>query len=234
MAEGIARTLRVKILGGEYRPGDRLPTETSLAEDFGVNRATLREAIKKLEMLGLVTVQQRTGIHVRDYWQDSGLELLSFLVEAAVEKDTLDLALLEDLLEARRFFYAEIARLAAIRAKPESLALLDAAVDEVLRADEAASFLAADLSVVQILARASGNLAIRLVFNSFVTLYRDHFDLFTAFYVTGIEARKGFYVELRDHVHAGRAPEVSRLVATTFEEEDARILAVARALTGDI
>lgn len=233
MAEGIARTLRVKILGGDYSPGDRLPTETALAEDFGVNRATLREAIKKLEMLGLVTVQQRTGIHVRDYWQDSGLELLRFLVEAAVERDTLDLALLEDLLEARRFFYAEIARLSAVRADAESLARLDEAVDEVLRADEAAAFLAADLAVVQILARASGNLAIRLVFNSFVTLYRDHFDLFTAFYVTGIEERKGFYVELRERIRARQADEVSRLVSATFEEEDARILAVAKALTGE-
>jgi DNA-binding FadR family transcriptional regulator len=231
MAEGIARTLRVKILGGDYVPGDRLPTETSLAEDFGVNRATLREAIKKLEMLGLVTVQQRTGIHVRDYWQDSGLELLRFLIEAAVEKDTLDVDLLEDTLEARRFFYAEVARLSAKRADAESLVALDAAVEEVIGAEVAATFLAADLKVVETLARASGNLVIRLVFNSFVTLYRDHFDLFAAFYVTGIEARRGFYLSLKEHIHKGQAVEVARLVISTFEEEDARILSVARALT---
>ena len=231
MAEGIARTLRVKILGGDYVPGDRLPTETSLAEDFGVNRATLREAIKKLEMLGLVTVQQRTGIHVRDFWQDSGLELLRFLIEAAVEKDTLDLDLLEDTLEARRFFYAEVARLSAKRANADSLAALDAAVDEVLSAELAGPFLAADLKVVETLARSSGNLVIRLVFNSFVTLYRDHFDLFAAFYVNGIEARRGFYLALKERIHKGQAVEVARLVISTFEEEDARILSIARALT---
>ena len=116
MAEGIARTLRVKILSGEYGVGDRLPTEQALATGFGVNRATLREAVKKLEMLGLVTVQQRVGIRVRDYLADSGLELLQYLVETAVETDRLDVTLLDNLLEARRFFYSEIARLTARRA----------------------------------------------------------------------------------------------------------------------
>jgi GntR family transcriptional repressor for pyruvate dehydrogenase complex len=232
MAEGIARTLRVKILSGEYRVGDRLPTEATLASEYGVNRATLREAVKKLEMLGLVTVQQRVGIRVRDYLQDSGLELLQYLVETAVATDRLDLTLLDNLLEARRFFYAEIARMTARRATDEQRAEVSRRIDDVLAATDPQAFLTADLAVVTALARGSQNVVVLLVFNSIAKLYRDHFDLFTAFYAGRIDERRPFYAALQLAIDARDGREAARLVRATFDEDDARILAIAQALVG--
>lgn len=232
MAEGIARTLRVKILSGEYGVGDRLPTEQALATEYGVNRATLREAVKKLEMLGLVTVQQRVGIRVRDYLADSGLELLQYLVDTAVETDRLDLTLLENLLEARRFFYAEIARMSARRASDDMRTEIAARIAEVTAAEEPQTFLVADLAVVTALARASQNVVVLLVFNSIAKLYRDHFDLFTAFYAGRLDERRPFYVALQGALDARDGKEAARLVRETFEEDDTRILAIARALVG--
>jgi GntR family transcriptional repressor for pyruvate dehydrogenase complex len=232
MAEGIARTLRVKILSGEYRVGERLPTEQALATEFDVNRATLREAVKKLEMLGLVTVQQRVGIRVRDYLADSGLELLQYLVETAVETDRLDLTLLDNLLEARRFFYAEIARMAARRAPDDVRAEITRRIDAVLAATDPQAFLAADLAVVTALAIGSQNVAVRLLFNSIATLYRDHFDLFTAFYAGRLDERRPFYVALQAALDARDGKQAARLVRETFDEDDQRILSIARALVG--
>lgn len=232
MAEGIARTLRVKILSGEYRVGERLPTEQALAQEFGVNRATLREAVKKLEMLGLVTVQQRVGIRVRDYLADSGLELLQYLVETAVATDKLDLTLLDNLLEARRFFYAEIARMAARRAPDDVRADISRRIDAVLAATDPQTFLAADLAVVTALAIGSENVAVRLLFNSIAKLYRDHFDLFTAFYAGRLDERRPFYVALQAALDARDGKQAARLVRETFDDDDQRILSIARALVG--
>ena len=50
----IARAIEEKIVGGALQPGDALPAETALADQFGVNRATVREGLRQLEMAGLI------------------------------------------------------------------------------------------------------------------------------------------------------------------------------------
>lgn len=52
--EQVSRELERQILGGVLQPGQILPTETALAEKFGVNRSTVREGIRRLESEGLV------------------------------------------------------------------------------------------------------------------------------------------------------------------------------------
>ena len=58
VAEEIVEQIRSLILTGQYAPGDKLPPERELARQLGVNRASLREALKKLEHLGLVKIRQ--------------------------------------------------------------------------------------------------------------------------------------------------------------------------------
>ncbi|MEB8340536.1 winged helix-turn-helix domain-containing protein [Streptomyces endophyticus] len=53
-AEGIADTLRTRILGGDLKPGERLPTQASLAREFGVERGTVRNALQLLRSDGLL------------------------------------------------------------------------------------------------------------------------------------------------------------------------------------
>ncbi|WP_419757528.1 phosphonate metabolism transcriptional regulator PhnF [Acidisoma sp.] len=61
----IAEVLAAEIGSGGFEPGARLPTETALAERFGVNRHTLRQAIGALSTAGLVSVQHGRGTFVR-------------------------------------------------------------------------------------------------------------------------------------------------------------------------
>jgi GntR family phosphonate transport system transcriptional regulator len=65
MWQRIAEVLAAEISAGSFAPGSRLPTETALAERFGVNRHTLRQAIGALSDAGLVSVQHGRGTFVR-------------------------------------------------------------------------------------------------------------------------------------------------------------------------
>jgi DNA-binding FadR family transcriptional regulator len=68
--------LRRRILGGEYAPGDALPSERTLSEELDAGRHAVREALKRLQQGGLVTISQGGATRVRDWRRHGGLELL--------------------------------------------------------------------------------------------------------------------------------------------------------------
>ena len=59
-------------------PGDALPPDTQLAQDLGVSRGSVREAVKALASLGIVEVRHGNGVFVRDFNFDSTFDLLSY------------------------------------------------------------------------------------------------------------------------------------------------------------
>ncbi len=120
VAEEIVEQLRSLILTGQYPPGAKLPPERELAKTLGVNRASLREALKKLEHLGLVRIRQGDGTRVQNYMETAGIELVAHLVPMAGSDPTI----IRDVMEFRRVFGREVARLAAGRIAPEDLAPL--------------------------------------------------------------------------------------------------------------
>jgi GntR family transcriptional repressor for pyruvate dehydrogenase complex len=65
-SEEIRRQIEDAIRGGNFAPGERLPSERELVETFGVSRVSVREAIRSLEGLGLVRVHQGRGAFVTD------------------------------------------------------------------------------------------------------------------------------------------------------------------------
>src|SRR3954452_12800427 len=122
VAEEIVQQLRGLILRGEYAVGDKLPPERKLAEELGVNRASLREAIKSLEHMGLVKTRQGDGTRVLDFMQTAGLELVSHLIPG---DGSLHLDILNDVLEFRRWSGRETARLAADKATADDIKRLE-------------------------------------------------------------------------------------------------------------
>ena len=64
--DGIVNSLRDKILTGTYPPGERL-VETDLADEFGVSRGPVRDALKRLAGVGLVTAKNNVGVQVRTF-----------------------------------------------------------------------------------------------------------------------------------------------------------------------
>ena len=116
----IARTIAASIEDGRYAPGDRLPSERELADDFGVSRPTIRDAMIALEFQGLVEARQGSGVYVKAARQ---------IAEDAAERDVSAL----ELAEARRLFEGEACALAAATITEEQLGQLDNLLAEMAR-----------------------------------------------------------------------------------------------------
>ena len=120
--EEVAQQLHRLIVEGHFKPGDKLPTERELAEAFGVSRASVRDAVRSLELLGLVEPRQGQGRVVRPLSPDGLVRpLASVLVR--------NRALLGELLEVRKMLEPPIAARAAQLATAEEVARLEEILD---------------------------------------------------------------------------------------------------------
>src|SRR6187431_2839175 len=162
VAEEIAEQLRSLILNGQYPPGSKLPPERELSKRLRVNRASLREALKKLEHLGLVRSRQGDGTRVQNFMETGGIELVQHLLPLAGRKPEL----IRDLLEFRRIFGRELARLAAARSTKDGLAKLRALADRGDQLSGSAELFELDFDFYVALAQLSGNQVMLLLINT--------------------------------------------------------------------
>ncbi len=153
----LIRTLTERIATGALKPGDKLPSEQELIEQFGVSRTVVREAISSLRAAGLVATQQGVG---------------AFVLQAAAEPFRIDensLDLIKEVisvLELRIALEAEAAALAAQRRKPEQVTAMRAALDRMEAAIAASEdAVASDLEFHQTIAEATGNSHFTHLFN---------------------------------------------------------------------
>lgn len=116
----IAASVSAAIEAGVYRPGQRIPSERELADEFKVSRPTVREAMIALEVAGTVKSKHGSGIYVADN------------PPSDVPAPELDIGAFE-LTEARRLFEGETAALAAAVITDTEIERLDAIVAEMVR-----------------------------------------------------------------------------------------------------
>src|SRR5436190_909399 len=81
--EPVHDRLRGDILAGRLQPGESVPSERALAEEYGVGRHAVREALKRLEQAGLVRISQGGATRVLDWRDSGGLEVLLDLLEGS-------------------------------------------------------------------------------------------------------------------------------------------------------
>jgi GntR family transcriptional regulator, transcriptional repressor for pyruvate dehydrogenase complex len=168
LPDQVFRRLAGDVLAGRYAPGERLPPQRTLAAELGVNMASVREGIKRLEQLKLVAVRHGAAMRVNDWRAHGGLDVL---VHALGEGAELDGEVLRAVMEARRLLLTEAARLAAARRSDEQAALLVQLAGELPGAadDEAAQGI--DFAYFATLIQAGGNLVLLLIANSIRDLY---------------------------------------------------------------
>jgi len=82
LSEQIREEIMESILNGDYKPGEKL-VENTLAKEFDVSQAPVREALKSLEMLGLVSVEPYKGTTVKKFGKESMHEY--FIVRSQLE-----------------------------------------------------------------------------------------------------------------------------------------------------
>lgn len=170
LSDTIARQLEARILEGSLKPGDRLQPERELAQELGVSRPSLREAIQKLVSRGLLNSRQGGGTFVTDRLDAAFADPWQALIDTHP-------TLQGDLFEFRFVIEAAAAGLAAERATDADLASLGNALDRLDAAyhgDDRASQVAADVDFHQAVAEASHNALFGHLTASLLKLIHDH------------------------------------------------------------
>lgn len=146
LSEQVADQLRRRIASGEFRVGTLIPTENDLAEDLGVSRNSVREAVRALVHAGMLGARAGYGTFV------TATSDLAPTLARRIDQDRE-----QDVAEVRAVLEREGARLAALRATDVQIgALKDALASRAVAADDDA-YAAADITFHRVLMEASGN-----------------------------------------------------------------------------
>ncbi len=166
--EQIAEQIKQRILSGELRTGDRLPTENESAEQFGASRTAVREAMKTLTQQGLIETRPGRGamvINATSQAMSHSLELLMRVEHAGG---------LADLMEVREMLEPEIAALAARRATQDHVTAMQEAVQAMdASLQDADAYIAADNQFHRALAQGTENVLVLALVDSIVDLLTE-------------------------------------------------------------
>jgi GntR family transcriptional regulator, transcriptional repressor for pyruvate dehydrogenase complex len=137
LTAGIFRELVTHLIGGTWKPGEKIPAERQLGETLGVGRASLREALKALEIIGMIDTRLGDGTYVCNRSEFLSRPLIWAITSSSEA---------HELVEARTIIETELAQLAAERATAEDLGQIGAQLDHMeLNLDNLEEFLQADI-----------------------------------------------------------------------------------------
>ncbi|MCG7405386.1 MULTISPECIES: FadR/GntR family transcriptional regulator [Caballeronia] len=222
LSDTVAQKLQKLIENGSFAATGKLPTEAVLAQEFGVSRTVIREAISRLKNEGMVEPRQGSGVFIVER---AGIRPLRIDYAQAVEPGAV-----VQILALRRAIEAEVASEAAQRRTDEQLAAIDdalASIDEAVR--DGRDGVAEDVAFHREIANATGN-PYFLKTLTFLNQYLEAGTLVTR----GNEAlREDFMRQVREE-HAAiveairaREPDAARHAAQTHLINAARRLAEA-------
>lgn len=153
--EQVVDQIRKMIEDGTLKKGDKLPSERSLVEQLQVSRASIREALRALEVIGLIECRQGEGNYIKASFQDNLLEPLSimYMLEGSNPKD---------IWELRKIMEVEAAGLAAKRITESQLKELNKILLSFRNCEDEAVNAEIDKQFHYKIAECSGNV---LIFN---------------------------------------------------------------------
>ncbi|MEO6653464.1 MAG: GntR family transcriptional regulator [Ilumatobacteraceae bacterium] len=144
-------SIRQMISSGELRPGDRLPAEQELADQLGVSRGSLREAVRALSQINVLDVRRGDGTYVASLSPSELLSGLSFAMELVQSQGV------DEVLEVRRMLFPAATALAARRVTATQLDAMHLVVDELEAATEPADVARLQRRFQGLVGEATGN-----------------------------------------------------------------------------
>jgi GntR family transcriptional repressor for pyruvate dehydrogenase complex len=149
----VAEQIQQLILSRQLKPGDRLPTERELGETFQVSRTVIREAMRALEARGLVVSQTGSGTYVRAIQGEDVANSIGMYINTQGQSYSL-----ESLMEVRRVLEIQVVKLAAERATPQDIKMLESILENMNRfKNDTETFSKWDFEFHKMIAQASGN-----------------------------------------------------------------------------
>lgn len=166
------------ICAGRYRPGDVIPVEPLLCEQYGVSRVVVREAIKGLAAKGMVATRRKTGTVVLDVsrWNLFDPDVMAWRVRMT----GVDPKFAADLAELRRIVEPAAGRLAAQHASAAQRKAIDDAYQAMARAVAGdGDYIAADLAFHREILDACDNQFVRQMQDAISVVLRTTFQVVT-------------------------------------------------------
>jgi GntR family transcriptional repressor for pyruvate dehydrogenase complex len=143
--------IKQMIVAGELGPGDRLPREADLADRLGLSRSSLREAVKALTLIKVLTVRQGDGTYVTSLDPAMLMDALGFVVDFHRDDSVLQF------LEVRRILEPAAAAIAAVAMPREDIDGLAHLLDKLPPDPEIEELVANDIQFHGRIAAATGN-----------------------------------------------------------------------------
>lgn len=233
LSDQVFEQLSREIVSGRCKPDTQLPPERTLVETFRVNRHVVREALKRLEQIGLVNISQGGGTTVLDFRRHAGLDLLALMAEYA-EADEKSLKNWLAIHEMRAVIAADSARLCALRADQ---ALKQKIVEQAGKMAEVADgpeLFTLELRFWELVIEGAQNIAYQLAFNSLVkaVLASAVMDLATQWSIHEIK-QGGYRVPIAMAIALGDArtaeQKTREAMSMVFEVLNQRTLEAGRA-----
>lgn len=151
--EQVVEQIKAMIISGILKKGDKLPTERELAEQLQVSRASIREAIRALEVIGLVESRQGAGNYIKESFEQSLFEPLSMMF--MLEKGNP-----HDIYEIREALELQTAMLAAKRITDEEIEILENIIRNIKQCEDEDESVILDKAFHYTIAKASNNVLI--------------------------------------------------------------------------
>lgn len=142
--------IKVLIKRGDLKCGDKLPSEREMCEQLQVSRTSIREALRALEMLGIIEARQGGGNYIKELFMDSLLEPLSitFLLHGSK---------IDEVLKLRQMIEPQSAGEAALLRSEEQLFEMKELLSELIAAEDEVTSVALDKQLHYKIVEASGN-----------------------------------------------------------------------------
>lgn len=163
LGDAVLSALQKKILSGQLKAGDWLPPEREMAEQMGVSRGSLHQAILALEYQGFVSIVPRKGTVVCDYRKHPTPQSLAVIMNYSAAE--LDRSIFADMMDFRMWLETECARRACFNIYESTLQEMRDVAKAVTKED--VDLTALTFRFHYLLTQASGNSIFSMIFRGF-------------------------------------------------------------------
>ncbi|MBX2886683.1 MAG: transcriptional regulator NanR [Granulosicoccus sp.] len=176
LSEQVFERLRELVATGELSPGDLVPSERELMQQFGVGRPAVREALQAMQAKGLITISHGERSRVNALNATVAFKQLDDVAKILLSSEPSNI---DHLKQVRQILEVGTIRIAALKCTPEDIADLEALIEnQRIQLGDATAFMQADIAFHTRLAKVAGNPLIHSITEMMLTwLFEYHSSL---------------------------------------------------------